>query len=240
MNIRAHKAVGNWLDDTVESHRRDTQETDRRPLTEKADPLALSWASYGVWQKLPAHRWAPWNDLEAAPHDHDMAKATRQYYKNKIGLELLRGSGTMSQVRRDIYDICTGGIMRECHRGLLYRMPYFYVEDLSMERLRGMTTAQPELQDLPTGTKITRDLVPYDRIFHSRRRAEIMKYWFHDRDTGYAVAWPVAYDNPLRSVVDAWFDQSRVHRVRAHWNVARSTRDKWSSWYVVAPEIVFD
>ena len=215
------------------------QERDRRPLTEKADPLALSWAAYHVWEKFPGRRWADWNDLEVFEHDRAMATETRRYYRDKLAMRALRGTGEQTEFARDLYDICNGGIMRHCHRGMLYRLPYFYVEDIRRAELQEHTPAQPNVLSVPQflAGKTTLNLERYGRIFRSRRNSEIMEYWFHDRDTGYAVKWPVTYDNPLRSLVDHYFRTQNRFTIDATLAFGQDRITDFQYWIITQPEL---
>lgn len=225
--------MNHWIDPIL-GYDRGTE--DRRPLTEKADPLALSWASYYVWTKFPERRFAHWNDLEAHPHDHEIAKETRRYYRELLTMRALKSDHELGGFSKDLYDICNGGIMRECHRGMIYRLPYFYVEDTKRQDLREHTQAQP---DISQGTleKSTRGLVRHDRIFQSRRRGETMEYWFHDAETGHAVKWPVDYKNPLRSLVDQHWQSHERTRIHGRWAFTHDTRHDFCHWTLLEPEL---
>jgi len=225
----------------IDTFEKDQREKDTRPLTEKTDPLALSWAAYRVWEKFPGRRWVPWNDVEAHEHDRVMAQESRRYYRNRLALRALKSKNEPSQFSRDLYDICNGGVMRECHRGMLYRLPYFYVEDTSRAELIEHTPNQPNL-DIPAFLlqAHTKELLRHSRIFHSRRGREIMEYWFHDVETDQAVLWSVAYENPLRSLVESvWRRQTRV-RLHAHYLMGHDPRDDFYFWKVSQPELKFE
>lgn len=214
---------------------------DRRPMTEKADPLALSWVSYHVWQKFPNRRWTPWDDLEASNHDRDMAQETRRYYRNKLAMRALRSDREPSQFSQDLYDICNGGIMRECHRGMIYRLPYFYVEDTKRAELIADTQSQPNVavfRSLPETRTVT--LLRHSCIFHSRRNRETMEYWFHDADTNQAVLWSVSYDNPCRSLVEQiWRDHTCI-KLYGRYLLGHDTTNDFHFWKVLQPELRFD
>lgn len=215
---------------------------DRRPLTEKADPLALSWAAYRVWQKFPNRRWAPWSDLEAHDHDREMAQETRRYYRNRLAMRALKNTGEPSQFSRDLYDICNGGIMRVCHIGILYRLPYFYVEDTQRASLIENTLHQPSVSDsVPRYLQgaVPRQLIRHGRIFHSRRKNETMEYWFHDEDTGDAVLWSVDYENPLRSLVENIYRSHTSLRLKGLWLLGHDRVNDFYFWKVTQPEINF-
>lgn len=216
---------------------------DRRPLTEKADPLALSWAAYHVWTKFPNRRWVDWSDIEAHDHDREMADATRKYYRNKLAVRALKSNTEPSQFSRDLYDICNGGIMRECHRGMIYRLPYFYVEDIQRITLIEQTLIQPTLNDATPSILReghTKQLRKHSRIFHSRRGREVMEYWFHDETSGHPVQWSVAYDNPLRSVVEHVWDTKSTLRLNGQWLLGHDRQNDFYFWKVVRPELTFE
>lgn len=216
---------------------------DRRPLTEKADPLALSWAAYHVWLKFPSRRWVPWNDIEAHDHDRGLADETRRYYRDKLAMRALKGNGEATQFAQDLYDICNGGIMRVCHIGILYRLPYFYVEDTKRAELIEHTQQQPSLDDANPAflrEQYTRELLRHGRIFHSRRGREIMEYWFHDETSGHPVQWGVAYDNPLRSMVEqVWKTHDRI-QLYGYWLLGHDAKNDFYFWKVTQPELRFE
>lgn len=224
----------------IEDFEREERTRDTRPLTEKADPLALSWAAYHVWTKFPNRRWVQWNDIEAHDHDRDMANATRRYYRDKLAMQALKATADPTQFSRDLYDICNGGTMRECHRGMLYRLPYFYVEDNKRADLIQHTLHQPNLNDATPALlreKYVKEISRYGRIFHSRRGREIMEYWFHEDATGHPVQLAVGYDNPLRSMVEhVWTTNSRI-KVYGQWLLGHDNRNDFYFWKVVQPEV---
>ena len=230
-----------WIDSTVEEYQREQREKDRRPMTEKADPLALSWAAYQVWTKFPQRRFVPLADIEAHDHDREMADATRRYYRDKLTMLALKSNTEPSDFQRELYDICTGGIIRECHRGMIYRLPYFYVEDTRRAELREHTLAQPGVdQSLARfAEKSTRELLPHSRIFQSRRSRETMEYWFHDTTTDEAVCWAVAYDNPLRSLVEHHWKTATRPKIHARWRLGHDLRENFTYWVIVEPELRF-
>lgn len=225
----------------IDQYEKDHREKDTRPLTEKADPLALAWAAYHVWQKFPDRRWVSWNDIEAHDHDREMAQETRRYYRNRLAMRALKSNGEPSHFSRDLYDICNGGIMRECHRGMLYRLPYFYVEDTSRAELIEHTPSQPTL-NIPAYLRrpYTKELLRHSRIFHGRKNREIMEYWFHDVDTNQAVLWSVTYENPLRSLVEQiWRDHTRI-KLHGQYLIGHDTINDWHFWKVTNPELKFE
>lgn len=236
------KIITGGYDETfIEEYNRTQREQDRRPLAEEADPLALSWVAYHVWQKNPRNRWAAWQNLVVHEHDREMARATRKYYRDRLAMRALKSTQEMSQFSRDLYDICNGGIMRECHRGMLYRLPYFYVEDVAREQLIAETTEHPDVCVPDTiMERTTRQLLRWGTIFHSRRSRELMEYWFHDAETGYAVLWSVAYENPLRGLVDHYYNTTTAPRINALWRLGHDRMRDFRYWVVQEPQLRFE
>ena len=216
---------------------------DRRPLTEKADPLALSWAAYAVWLRDPTRRFVPFTDIEAHDHDHDMAKATRKYYRDRLAMDVLRNNRDPSQFRQDLYDICNSGIMRHCHLGMIYRLPYFYVEDTSRQELLTMFPHTPRTRSpVPRLLKIkeTRTLTTVDRIFHSRRGRETVEYWFRDEEQ-HPVMTRVTYANELRLLADGIFGTAgRQNRLQGFYTITRNPTNDFYYWYLDRMDLIFD
>lgn len=230
-----------WIDDDAEDSFRQMIDQEEQmknlPLDSPDDPLAASWASYHVWQKQPGRRWVPLNDVIISPHDRDIAETTRRYYRDKIAMQSLR-QGEVSSFRQDLYDICNNGVIRHKHLGMIYRLPYFYVEDIERQKLKDATTIMPDIGSLPPylSGKSTRRLRTHGKILHSRRARETMEYWYHDAATGYPVLWCVNYDNPLRSLVEYHFNKFETADIYAHWRLGHSRFDGFRFWMILDPE----
>jgi hypothetical protein len=177
-------------------------EPDVRPLTEVADPLALSCASYRMWETL-GHRWVNWGDVKHTDQDVEQAQQIRRYYRDRIALQILRG-GTVSKFRTELYDICNGGIMRHCHRGMLYKLPYFYAEDTARDQLLGQFKIGNRADRNPSFIKT--ELTPVRTVFRTRRGAkgESVEYWFQDQKQELYMT-DINYSNDYRPLLDSLF-----------------------------------
>ena len=115
------------------------------------------------------------------------------------------------------------------------------MEDTKLAELREHTVAQPKIPTKHYGIeKTTRELLRHGCIFHSRRSREVMDYWFHDTRTNEAVRWPVAYDNPLRSLVEhVWQTQTKI-KIHARWAFTHDRREDFCYWTVTEPELRFE
>jgi hypothetical protein len=179
------------------------------------DPIALSWASYGVWQKFPSRRWVDLKDVEAHEHDRAMAAETRRYYRDKLVMQTLKGRA-MSEYQTILYGIVTGEapIMND-HIGIIMKLPYFYVEDTTLSKVFAQTQgleSRLNLADTRTDT-----ITPVGMILSSRKHGEVYQYWFADSN-GIATMWTVASNNPLRSVVDSLFRREEPLRIKANFH----------------------
>lgn len=215
---------------------------DRRPLTEKADPLALAWAAYHVWQKWPQRRWVPFDSIEAHDHDLEMAKVTRRYYRDRLTMKVLRGQ-ELTPIQREMLDISQGGTMRVCHMGLLYRMPYFYAEDVKRDDLAShYSTLVPASiktrqawRPAPLLEHQVQDLRPVTQILRTRKSGDVDEYWWRNCEDQ-PVLWSVVSNNPLRSVVDSLWRRDHV-TVRAFFHHGQVRGQDFWHWYVSGVEL---
>lgn len=215
---------------------------DRTPLNEKTDPLALAWAAYHVWQKFPQRRWVPFSSIEAHDHDHHMAQTTRRYYRDRLTMRVLRGQ-ELTPIQREMLAISQGGVLRRDHLGLLYRMPYFYAEDVKRDSLSSHYTAQVSAHN--TGRQAWRpapllehqvqDLRPVTQILRTRKSGDVDEYWWRNSEDQ-PVLWSVVSTNPLRSVVDSLWRRDHV-TVRAFFHHGQVRGQDFWHWYVSGVEL---
>ena len=100
------------------------------------DPLALSVTSYLIWKNNPVRRWVPVNEVgRPTPEARELAHEIRKYYLHRGTMKVLQGhtptdfqykmNGFLADIRPLKID----------ELGLLYRLPYFYQEDLALDRV---------------------------------------------------------------------------------------------------------
>lgn len=179
------------------------------------DPIALSWASYHVWQKWPARRWVNLNEVEAHEHDRVIAAQTRKYYRDKLMLQTLKGR-PLSDFQTVLYGLVTGEapIMSD-QIGLLMKIPYFYTEDAYLAEVFGRTKS---LDKQEVKAQSRQDVItPLQMIFSSRKRQETYQYWFTNRQEE-AIVWTVNSQNTLRSLVDSLFNKKQPLEIRSQWH----------------------
>ena len=179
------------------------------------DPIALSWASYHVWQKWPARRWVNLNEVEAHEHDRVIAAQTRKYYRDKLMLQTLKGR-PLSDFQTVLYGMVTGEapIMSD-QMGMLMKLPYFYTEDAYLAEVFGRTKSLDKQEVMAQSRQDV--IIPLQMIFSSRKRQETYQYWFTNRQEE-AIVWTVNSQNTLRSLVDSLFNKKQPLEIRAQWH----------------------
>lgn len=191
---------------------------DKKPGVEvifSDDPIALSWASYHVWQKWPARRWTDLNEVQAHEHDRNIAAETRRYYRDKLMLQTLKGR-PLSAYQAVLYGMVTGEVpITNDQMGVLLKLPYFYTEDTYLADVFGRTRCLGQQQHQFESKQDT--ITPIHMILSSKKRAETCQYWFSN-SAGHAVMLPVTAQNSLRGLIDGLFRQQQTLTVQAHWH----------------------
>lgn len=181
----------------------------------KDDPVALSCAVKRIWQEGHGPRWYNLEDGGGDIHvtDSDRYQATdiKNYYSRRYTLKALTGKLTEFQAKLANF-LVNEKTLTINEVGLLYRLPYFYQEDLAIDRLIGLadhsvpwSNTAVNLEDI----NATR-LRFVERVFHSRRSGEIHQYWFLTPDNRLVVQ-SVDEKNPLIHMADSIFKQETVN-----------------------------
>jgi hypothetical protein len=191
---------------------------DRQPWNPPHDPIAMSWAAYRTNTSGEGGL--------ITDEDRANARATREHFRNKIMLKMLR-SQPLSEFQRDLYGIL-----------MIYRLPHFYVED------RDRALLWEEIQSVPydagidvVGKKLPMTLRPLRRIQCCRRRYEMTEYWFRDTVSQTPVQWSVESKNSLHSMVKSLWDRGRDIPILAYYYI-RQRRDQHRFITLNQPELV--
>jgi len=198
------------------------------------DPIALSWASYGVWIRRGT-RWVGLNEVEAHAHDREIAAETRRYYRDKLMLQTLKGR-PLSEFQTVLYGIVSGEapIMSD-QIGVIMKLPYFYTEDRTLAEVFDRTQPLDKHEFMAEAREDT--ITPVSMVFSSRKNNETYQYWFAD-SVGRATLWAVNAQNPLRSLVDSLFKQQRPMKIRANWHYKKHFPSDRVSWNLGNVELV--
>jgi hypothetical protein len=113
---------------------------------------------------------------------------------------------------------------------MIYRLPYFYVEDLARGELENIFSNTTVLNRQLTVDKETHVLFPVSKIFRSRKGNEFQEYWFRT-ESGDPVLWTVSLNNSLRSLVESLWTRSCV-TVEAFFNVGQVRNQSFYHYYI--------
>lgn len=199
----------------------DTTPKEKKPspeVTFAEDPIALSWASYHVWQKFPSRRWVSLNDVEAHAHDREIADATRRYYRDRYTMDVLKGK-QLTEFQTTLYGIISGEVpILQDQIGIIMKIPYFYAEDVTLDHIFANTKSVARESMVAETREDT--ITPYSYTFASRKKFETHQYWFTDSE-GRTTLWSVQTSNPLASVIKSLYQRKQPLKIRANWHYAR-------------------
>lgn len=204
------------------------------PLNLPHDPLVLSWGRYHREQS--GQPYVSLENIVPTAQDQEQAQLCRRYYQDKIMMLRLRGREP-SSFQNELYSMLTG-IARKKHWGMLYRLPYFYVEDQLRAALP--TQFQPWDRDLYVRDRpeVLLNLVPVQIIDCRRRSEDRRQYWWRDQLGGAAVLWQVSMKNSLFSLVQGLWDRQQPVRVTGRPSIIQ--RQEWSYLQLQYPRLVLD
>ena len=191
-----------WLDTLLKT-------IEPEPITFKDDPVAMAFSSYRAWKENHTSRWV---DLGAVPvneQDRTNAELLRSYYRRVMTWQALKnGTGNASTFRRKLAAIAsnTHTYTKE-DIGLLHRLPYFYYEDLALDRVFAAT--KDPVQDIGRAERIETTLTPVERILRSRRAGDYIHFYWKDQNSVPNLL-VVKSDNTLISIVEALFKQPTI------------------------------
>ena len=179
------------------------------------DPVALSITSYLIWKSKPHRRWVPITEVgRVVPEAREMAHELRKYYLQRNTMKLLMGRPhTEFQLKMDQFlsDIRP---LKIDELGMLYRLPYFYQEDLALDQVfEGATNieAKPDGPHLPVIRHITTHarLTPIREVLRSRKSGDFVQFWFAD-SVGQRHVYAVRADNSMISLFRSLFKRELI------------------------------
>ena len=192
----------------------------KRVIQFKQDPIACACASYRIWQENPARRWSDLDSVVVWQDDIEQAQALRKYYRERLVMSALKNvNRQVSEFRRKLGALVTDQLeITKDELGLLYRLPYFYAEDLDIDYVVANTANSREISPVPADSQpLVMTFLPLRKIFRSRRSAEVNQYWWTAEPGGIPFEFSVRTDNPLAGMIDGLFEREQVtlqHRVR--------------------------
>lgn len=183
------------------------------------DPVALACASYRYYLKNTADRWRNFDLVEVTDEDRSKAEEIRRYYSQRLTFDALTRP-IVSTFRTKLGAFLAGNHEITINeQGLLYKLPYFYAEDIALDWIAEQTVSAAPVRD-PALRSMT--LIPLRKILKARRGQEMHQYWFKSAE-GYGCVLPVLSNNPLKSIVESLMYQDRLEisayvYSKQHWN----------------------
>lgn len=211
---------------------RDTIIEDRQkemPWESQYDILAQSWASYHLCEPTQAPSYATLDSLVPSERDRKMAEKTRKHYLDRIMMDML-SNREPSEFKKELYRVLSSNCWQNQHRGMAYKLPYFYQEDMCQTRIKDMFSQKPFLS-LPSG-KFVYTIEPLEQTLVVRKSKNQMKYWWRNQNHE-AVLWTVPLDNCLRNMLQNWFESGRRLRIHStfHSGPWKPTSTQTNFWF---------
>ena len=179
------------------------------------DPIALSIQSYLIWKNNPHRRWVPVDEVgRVTTEARQMAQELRTYFLHRNTIKVLQGQqptdfqNKMNGLLNDIRPL------QQDEMGLLYRLPYFWQEDLALDQVFegateiDVTPAGPHLPVWHTVTTHAR-LIPIREVLKSRKSGDFVQFWFSTHD-GERCMYAVRADNSMISLFRSLFKQESM------------------------------
>jgi hypothetical protein len=177
-------------------------DNDNDSLTEfRTDPIALACASRELWLKNPAGgRWHNLNHMLVTDHNLSMAKAIRKYYQGRITVSVLKQGNRISEFRRKLLAVVNdAAILPSKDIGLIYRLPYFYAEDLVTDSVIEQTqSAKPAVTQ-----RITDQFRLVATGMRSIKSGDYTQFWLRSQNFQPQAAWQITVkkDNVFHSLI---------------------------------------
>lgn len=182
------------------------------PLVLKDDPVTLAMASYRIWTETGA-RWSDLADVTVTSDDRVSAEVLRKYYARQMTIDALKGEGLRTTFRKKLYAIAT-----RCHEytkediGLLHRLPYFYEEDIALDKL---VTEFKSAESSPP-REISGVFLLHKKMLRSRRNGEYYHYWLAKEGSPCLYKLVVKSDDTLRATVESLVEKPREYTATAY------------------------
>lgn len=179
------------------------------------DPIALSIQSYLIWKNNPSRRWVPVDEVgRVTPEARQMAQELRTYFLHRNTIKVLQGQTPTE------FQYKMNGLLNDLRPlpqdelGLLYRLPYFWQEDLALDQVfegAAHINVTPPGANLPEWRVVTTHarLIPIREVLKSRKSGDFVQFWFKTND-GERCMYAVRADNSLISVFRSLFKRESM------------------------------
>lgn len=221
----------------VEEDLKDLNTTTTKIKVFKDDPVAMAVAVYRTHCEHPARgdRWSNLESAEISEQDRRTSVEIRKYYADRIVVSMLRNKN-VSEFRRKLYGVVTNSLQLEQNDiGLLYRLPYFYQEDLALDRVVEQT--KPAIDQGRTD-RVRDKFTVIERVLRSRRAGDYSQFWMRSENSTAAFMLSVKYDNPYHRLITNLVEQSVSLSGWAHVKVHNGHNRGWRYYMLSDIELI--
>lgn len=184
------------------------------PYKFEQDPISSACAVYRNCRQRGVIEYPELTTAIPTDEDHCMANSIRNYYSAKFVEHALRG-GSISEFRAKMMQLLQGTRPPDTSDiGILYRMPYFYQEDIDTDRYieSASTTDRTEFESIYGKfgpIEVTETLRLKQKILRNARGGVTIRYGFLNQRQ-YPVVVSIDTKNPFFTLVDQLFQQPSV------------------------------
>ena len=175
------------------------------------DPLALSCASWRIFKDTPERRWTNIDVVKATSEDRVMAQAIRDYYNQRYTMQALKGRQLTEYQQKTAQFLSGLYHLKTDELGLLYKLPYFYVEDCGVDSVIESTQSYEKSLNRNYAEYT---LTPVREIFRTRKSGEIVQFWYKNQDN-HAVLIECRGTDTFLSMLRGLFQQPKI-QVRSY------------------------
>lgn len=206
------------LTEVFEEWKKDITQLDlspQQPVVFKDDPVAMAIAVHRRWKEnnRTGDRWADLETAQITAEDRQVSAELRKYYADRIMITML-GNNKISDFRRKLYGVVTDSLsLNKNDIGLLYRLPYFYEEDLALDRVVAQTQS---LAQREATERIQGRFTVIERIWRSRRAGDYTQLWMTREGSTAPYMITIKSDNPYHRLVVNLLEQPRELSAWAH------------------------
>lgn len=200
------------------------------------DPIAIYWARYRISSERSTVRAD--DTTSVSDEDHKTAMLIRKYYQYRYTMKVIAG-GTLTEFQNKLYKFLNDGIIQDKDIGMLYRLPYFYNEDIMHDLLKEQCTTLPS-QSRTLLLKTIKVITPCQRIMISRSAGNKWEYWWKTEEN-YPVCLSFPVNCNLGSIIESLFNTKNNIKISASWTPIHSPYSSvgFSYWNINNSELVF-
>ncbi len=186
--------------------------TNSPKLTFHDDPVVLSCAAWRIGNE-GGGLWTELEDIKViTEQDRVLGAAVRKHYLDQLVMAKLRGKN-VSPFRTKLGAFLVGNHdLTKREIGMLYRLPYFYHEDLAVAEVMNATAPLVNQSTIRLPIAVATDpaqLECMSQITQYRQSANVSQFWFRD-PYGYPLMFALRHDNHMHGVMESLFARGHM------------------------------